>query len=252
MKYFAKGPFFTRFAGATTRSFPETPFEQKLSNVRFGASCNCEAATLIIRIGLPIESRIGSIYTLEIDPFSDANRLGSSQRLRSPYQWLRSPYQWLRNGYATPKALSERLRSPHQWLRSHISGYATATQPWKPSPSGYADTTAAVNPDLCTFLHYLLPVTVLDKTCPACSGESALDAGGAARHSLAAGHAAPVHRLDDRPALHPAAHEVRSRCPHTRTHSRDSEVLGAGGRVLGSLRMLAAVTFFVLWEALSA
>ena len=48
------------------------------------------------------------------------------------------------------------------------------------------------------------------------------------------GHAAPVHRLDDRPALHPATHEVRSRCLEPRTHFRDCEVLGAGVGLFGN------------------
>ena len=76
------------------------------------------------------------------------------------------------------------LRSPHQWLRSHTSGYATATQPRKPSPSGYAahvsgyaalealserlryaDTTAAVNSRTGTYqvllVLYFLYITTL-------------------------------------------------------------------------------------------
>lgn len=88
--------------------------------------------------------------------------------------------QRLRNGYAC----TQRLRNYTSGYAANLSGYATATQPRKPSPSGYAahvsgyaalealserlryaDTTAAVNSRTGTYqvllVLYFLYITTL-------------------------------------------------------------------------------------------
>ena len=89
------------------------------------------------------------------------------------------------------------------------------------------------------------------KTCPLQTRplcQTSLDAGGAARHFLAAG-VTPLRSIvstTDQRCI-----QWLTRCAHDASNlERISETVRCWARVLISLRMLSAVTFFVPWKAL--